>query len=76
MKQVTKFTRTITLFVFGLLSSVIAFAQDEAPSLDINVNSDQGGAFYTQIWFWVVAGLVFILLLVALLRGGGNKGNS
>ncbi|MDD3787343.1 MAG: hypothetical protein PHO94_01450 [Petrimonas sp.] len=73
MKQVTKFTKTIALFLFGLFSSVVAFAQEEGASLDINLNTDKGGAFYTQIWFWVVVGLVFILLLVALLRGGGNK---
>ncbi len=73
MKQLSKVTKTFTLFIFGLLSSVVAFAQDEGPSLDINVNTNEGGAFYTQIWFWVIAGLVFILLLVALLRGGGGN---
>ena len=73
MKQVTKLTRTVVLFMISLLSSAVAMAQDEGASLDINVNSNGGGAFYTQIWFWVVVGLVFILLLVALLRGGGSK---
>lgn len=73
MKQISKFTKTVSLFLFGLLSTVVAFAQEGGASLDINVNTDKGGAFYTQIWFWVIAGLVFILLLVALLRGGGSK---
>lgn len=75
MKQISKLAKTFSLFLFGLFSSVIAFAQEEGAQLDININTnkDAGGAFYTQIWFWVIVGLVFILLLVALLRGGGNK---
>lgn len=73
MKQISKFTKTLSLFLFSLLSTFAAVAQEEGASLDINVNSNSGGAFYTQIWFWVIAGLVFILLLVALLRGGGGS---
>ena len=72
MKHLSKFFRSISLVVLGFLSTAIAFAQEEAPSLDVNINTN-GGQFYTQIWFWVVIGLVFILLLVALLRGGGGK---
>ena len=74
MKRISKFFRSISLVVLGFLSTAIAFAQDETPSLDVNINTNSGGQFYEQIWFWVVIGLVFILLLVALLRGrGGNK---
>ena len=73
MKQLSKLGRSISLVMLSFLSSSIAFAQDEAPSLDINITTDNGGAFYTQIWFWIIVGLVFILLLVALLRGGGGK---
>lgn len=69
MKRLSK----LSLAVLGLLTSVVAAAQDA--SLDVNINTDKagGGAFYTQIWFWVVVGLVFILLLVALLRGGNKN---
>ncbi|MDO5523455.1 MAG: hypothetical protein Q4G48_05350, partial [Bacteroidia bacterium] len=63
MKQLSKMAGTLTLLLFGLLSTAISFAQDA--ELDVNINTDQGGgAFYTQIWFWVIVGLVFILLLV------------
>ena len=72
MNHLSKFFKSISLVVLGFFSSVIAFAQDETPSLDVNINTN-GGQFYTQIWFWVVIGLVFILLLVALLRGTGGK---
>ncbi len=29
--------------------------------------------WYAQSWVWIVGGLVFILLLVALVRGGGSR---
>ena len=29
--------------------------------------------WYTQPWVWIVGGLVFVLLLVALVRGGGSS---
>lgn len=69
-----KVSKKMSALFFGLLASVATFAQEEGAkaTLDINVNND-GGAFYTQIWFWVVVGLVFILLLVALMRGNSNK---
>ncbi|MDD2474843.1 MAG: hypothetical protein PHI32_02915 [Dysgonamonadaceae bacterium] len=72
MKRLSSFYKSISLLVLGFLTTAIAFAQDETPSLDVNINTN-GSAFYTQIWFWVVVGLVFILLLVALLRGGGGR---
>ena len=37
---------------------------------DINITADGGGEWYTQPWVWVVGAAVFILLLVALMRGG------
>ena len=73
MKKLSKLGRTISLVVLSFLSTLIALAQDEATSLEINITTDDGGVFYTQVWFWIIVGLVFILLLVALLRGGGGK---
>ncbi|MGJ1205791.1 hypothetical protein [Sphingobacterium lactis] len=56
-----------------LFLSVQAFAQEKG--LDINVDIDKGddAGLFTKPWVWVVGGAVFILLLVALLRGGGRK---
>ncbi len=53
------------------LISIIGFAQDA--KLDVNVNTDKGSNWYASPWVWVVGGAVFILLLVALTRGGGRK---
>jgi hypothetical protein len=50
----------------------IAFAQDK--KVDVNITTDKGGGnWYAQPWVWIVGGAVFLLLLVALMRGNSNK---
>ena len=51
-----------------LLFTLKLFAQDKGVDVDINVNKH--GEWYTQPWVWIVGGAVFVLLLVALLRSG------
>ncbi len=51
-----------------LLISVVTFAQDKV--VDVNISSNKDNGFFSTPWVWVVGGAVFILLLVALLRGG------
>jgi hypothetical protein len=46
----------------------VAWAQDGG-GLDVDVDLDKGGDWYANPIVWVIAGAVFILLLVALLRG-------
>lgn len=48
----------------------IAWAQDGG--LDVDVDLDRGGDWYANPIVWIIAGAVFILLLVALLRGGSK----
>lgn len=52
-----------------MFMSVLAFAQDKKVDIDISTKSDNENVFM-QPWVWVVGGAVFILLLVALIRGG------
>lgn len=59
------------LFMSSVMT-IQAFAQDKG--LDINVDIDKGDDnIFAKPWMWIVGGAVFILLLVALLRGGGSK---
>lgn len=61
--------------LFGLaltLVGVLAFAQDKGIDVDINVKKES--QWYQQPWVWVVGAALFILLLVALLRGSPKKG--
>jgi len=56
------------LVVASVLLATITFAQDKK-EIDVNVNSNKNN-FWGQPWLWVVGAAVFILLLVAILRGG------
>ena len=48
----------------------VAWTQDQG--IDVDVDLDKGGEWYANPIVWVIAGAVFILLLVALLRGGSK----
>jgi hypothetical protein len=61
------------LTVLSVFVSMLVFAQDATKSVDVNINSDSDGGFFSSPIVWVVGAAVFILLLVALLRGGGRK---
>lgn len=68
MKQVAfKWMNTALATAMMLLFALKLFAQDKKVDVDINVGKQS--QWYTQPWVWVVGGAVFILLLVALLRG-------
>ena len=56
---------------FLFMTSVISFqllAQDKA--IDVTISTEnKNGSWYLQPWAWIVGGALFILLLVALVRG-------
>jgi hypothetical protein len=57
---------------FAALYSTMVLAQQGNGSTDINVDINKGneGNWYTSPWVWIIVAAVFILLLVALTRGG------
>jgi hypothetical protein len=55
------------LAVISLLMSLYSFAQDK--KVEIDIDKDGGGGFWGSPVVWVIGAAVFILLLVALLRG-------
>ncbi len=62
------------LFFLSLFVSIVTFAQDtKKVDIDISAGGDDSG-FFASPWVWVVGAAVFILLLVALLRGGNKRG--
>ena len=69
MEIISKPLNRIMLVIMSLFVSVITFAQDKKVDVDINTGGG-GNGFFASPWVWVVGGAVFILLLVALLRGG------
>lgn len=67
-KALQKFVAALALcFV-----STVLWAQDGGADVNVKITKSDS-TWYTQPWVWIVGGAVFILLLVALLRGGGNK---
>jgi hypothetical protein len=71
MKKINRlWIRFTTLFIAGFYS-ILAFAQDKGVDIDINVKKES--QWYQNPIVWVIGGAVFILLLVALLRGGQRK---
>lgn len=61
----------IVSFVILCCFSFATFAQDKGLKIDVDINKHD--EWYRQPWVWIVGGAVFILLLVALLRGGGSR---
>lgn len=75
MKQLSKINATFkkSLAVVTLLfSQSLIWAQDK--TVDVNLNVNKGGSdWYAQPWILVVGGAVFIIIIVALMRGNSNK---
>ena len=61
----------LTTTLLSSFLSLLSFAQDKGIDIDINVKKEQ--AWYQNPVVWAIGGAVFILLLVALLRGGAKK---
>ncbi|MBA2563500.1 MAG: hypothetical protein H0V14_11435 [Chitinophagaceae bacterium] len=76
MKSIKKITYNfkgfVALLVLSLLQTAV-WAQDGAGAdIDVKVTKESSN-WYAQPWVWIVGGAVFLLLLVALMRGNNNK---
>lgn len=60
----------LMMLCISLFVTVVSFAQEKKIDVDINADKDGGGGFIGSPVMWIIGGAVFILLLVALLRGG------
>ena len=67
MKKVV-IKKGVAWFLLTLIIPLMNFAQDK--KIEIDINKKDNSQWYTQPWVWIVGAAVFILLLVALLRGG------
>lgn len=73
MKTVKQTVTRLFVFFVGLFLSVAAFAQEKSAEINVDINKGGGGNWYASPWVWIVGGAVFILLLVALLRGNNSR---
>jgi hypothetical protein len=65
--------KTISLLFLSLFISIFAIAQEGGTDINEDINKGGGAAWYTSPWVWIVGAAVFILLLVALLRGNNAR---
>jgi hypothetical protein len=61
-----------SLLSLAFFLTITGFAQDKKVDVDIDVNKGDSN-WYQQPWVWIVGGAVFVLLLVAILKGSGRK---
>ncbi len=75
MSKLLNMCKAICVTFISLLSTKIASAQDILNNTDVDIITTEfnDNPFYAQLWFWIVIGLVLLLILIALLRGGGKK---
>jgi hypothetical protein len=74
MKQSLKTTPakiylTLVLFFTAIVS---CFSQDDAATSSSTTHTETT-TMHIQPWMWIVGAAVFLLILIALLRGGKNK---
>jgi len=70
MKKIAYIRSRIVWLLSVLFMSIVAFSQEGGGGADIDISIKKESEWYTQPWVWVIGAAVFILLLVALLRGG------
>jgi hypothetical protein len=70
MNLITNTLGRLFTMMLVIFSSVAAFAQEKSTDINVDINKGGGGSnWYASPWVWIVGAAVFILLLVALLRG-------
>ena len=69
MKTYTAMVKRSLLAIVSVFVTALAMAQDK---VDIDINA-KDSSWYASPWVWVVGAAVFILLLVALTRGGSRS---
>lgn len=64
--------KRIYFLILAAFVSAVAMAQEGGTTkVDVNLKGDGDAAGFP--WLWVVGGVVFVLLLVALLSGRGGS---
>jgi hypothetical protein len=71
MKKISQYYARIVAVLLFNLAALVSFAQEKGIDVDINVKKES--EWYQQPWVWIVGAAVFILLLTAILRGGGKR---
>ena len=77
--SITKKLENFMVAAFALFFGVLAYAQEKAPDLKVDVDVDKpadavaSGDWISNPLVWVIGALVLILIIALVARGGGNK---
>ena len=74
MKQISfRWVYKIFLAIFFACMQVVLWAQDSNQTVTTKTESTTSSTqWYTSPWVWVAGGAVFIIILVALMRGNSS----
>lgn len=61
--------KRLILSIILLINSSVWLLAQETKKVDVDINTHSGNNWYASPWVWIVGAAIFILLLVALLRG-------
>ncbi|MGZ5246450.1 MAG: hypothetical protein ACXWV5_05310 [Flavitalea sp.] len=70
IKNLKSRVSALILTMVTMFYSNLSMAQEK---IDIDINAGKSEDWYASPWVWVVGAAVFILLLVAILRGGNRR---
>jgi hypothetical protein len=68
MQQFKAVSRISSVFILMFFAFVTA-AQEKTGEINVDINKEDHHMWYTSPWVWIIGAIVFILLLLALLRG-------
>lgn len=72
--SIAAISKKFSFLLASFLLSVTTFAQDKKVDININTKGDSAGGMMGQPWWvWVAGAAVFIIILVAIIRGSSNK---
>lgn len=72
MKMLATAAARLVFFVLLFVAPLLAPAQEGGTKIDVDIN-ENGSNWYNNPVVWIIGAAVFILLLVALLRGNNSS---
>ena len=74
----SKKAEQLGIFLLTFFFSIVAFAQEATPKVDVTTTSTKTTTTTTEEWFtnpvyWVIGALLLIILIAVVARGNGKR---